>query len=438
MEKRWSPGQPVLAALIALATTLLLIAVSRRRRSRRRSPPGPRGWPVLGCIPVRLGSLPHQTLAKFARKYGPLMSMKLGSVNVVVASSPKMAEESLKTHDRIWASRYTSTAARIVAYDGKDIVFSEYGSRWRYARKIFLLELLTAKRISAFRAARKEEIMRGINEAIDRSCGGVKPVSMDMILGKIATNSITRMLMNEGSLSEKAAKIKSSNDFQHTIKEAFSVLSTFYLGDYIPWLARFDPLCEKKKMYAVSKKCDELFQTILDDHKIKLEAARSQPEVVTADKDKEQDLVDILLTRPRDSDGQYLTELEMKALIMDVIFGGTDTNASSTEWGLSELLRNPDVMDKAQAEMDSVVGIERLLEEPDLPNLPYLYAIVKETFRLHSVGPVLVPHMSTEDCEVQGYKIPAKSRLFVNIYAIQRDPEVYERPLDFYLEIFRC
>ncbi|KAL3691704.1 hypothetical protein R1sor_005355 [Riccia sorocarpa] len=432
MENRsLNGGQAVLTALVGLAITVLLIALTRRR-SRNRMPPGPWGWPVLGCLP-RLGRLPHQTLAKFAEKYGPLMSMKLGSANVVVASSPKMAEEFLKNHDKIWASRYAPTGAKIVGYNGSDIAFSEYGPRWRYARKIFMLELLTAKRISVFQAARKEEICGGINDALTMSQNGKLPVRMDLILGKIAGNIITRMLMNEGSLSEKAARIKDSHAFQQALRDAFEVVTNFYLGDYVPWLDRF---CSKTQMYAVAKKCDELFQAILDDHKMKLGTAPGQSETVTTDQNKVQDIVDVLLTRPRDGDGQYLTEMEMKAIILDVLFGGTETNAVTVEWGLSELVRNPRVMEKAQAEMDSMVGKERLVEESDLPNLPYLNAIVKETFRLHPIAALLPAHMSMEDCEIQGYKISAKTRLLVNIHAIQRDPDVYERPLDFYPERF--
>ncbi|KAL3691707.1 hypothetical protein R1sor_005358 [Riccia sorocarpa] len=305
------------------------------------------------------------------------------------------------------------------------------GPRWRYARKIFMLEPLLAKRVSGFQAVRKEEICGGINDALTMSQKGTQPVRMDLILGKIAGNIITRMLMNKGSLSENAAKIKNSHAFQQALRDSVRVGTNFYLGDYVPWL---DPFCSKKEMYAIAKKCDELLQTILDDHKMKLGTAPGQ--TVTTDQNKVQDIVDVLLTRPRDGDGQYLTEMEMKAIIMDVFFGGTETNEVTVEWGLSELVRNPHVMEKAQAEMDSMVGKERLVEESDLPNLPYLNAIVKETFRLHPVAALLPAHMSMEDCEIQGYKIPAKTRLLVNIHAIQRDPEVYERPLDFYPERF--
>ncbi|KAL3691699.1 hypothetical protein R1sor_005350 [Riccia sorocarpa] len=225
----------------------------------------------------------------------------------------------------------------------------------------------------------------------------------------------------------------SSNDYRQAQKDAFEVTTDFYLGDYVPWLDRF---CSKKKMYAAAKKCDELFQAILDDHKKKLGIAAGQSETVTPDQIQVQDVVDVLLTRPRDGDGQYLTEMEMKGIILDILFGGTESNAVTVEWGLSELVRNPHIMEKAQAEIDSMVGRERLVEESDLPNLPYWISIVKETLRLHPAGTLLPAHMSMEDCEIQGYKIPAKTKLFVNVHAIQRDPGVYERALDFCPERF--
>ncbi|KAL2628996.1 hypothetical protein R1flu_013682 [Riccia fluitans] len=82
--------------------------------------------------------------------------------------------------------------------------------------------------------------------------------------------------------------------------------------------------------------------------------------------------------------------------------------------------------------MDLVVGRGRLVEESDLPNLPYLLNdIVKEIFRLHPVeARLMVPHVSAEDCEIQGYKIPAKGILFLSVckHHPVRDPEQCKRP----------
>ena len=118
------------------------------------------------------------------------------------------------------------------------------------------------------------------------------------------------------------------------------------------------------------------------------------------------------------------------------MFGaGTETSATTIEWGLAELIKHPEMMRKAREEIESVVGNDRLVEESDIPNLPYVHSIVKETMRLHPTGPLIV-RQSTQDCNVKGYHIPAKSTLFVNVWAIGRDPNYWENPLEFKPERF--
>ncbi|KAL5997459.1 hypothetical protein ACLOJK_008389 [Asimina triloba] len=109
---------------------------------------------------------------------------------------------------------------------------------------------------------------------------------------------------------------------------------------------------------------------------------------------------------------------------------GTDTSAITTEWALAELINHPDVFKKARDEIDSVVGESRLVEESDLPNLLYLQTIVKETLRLHPTGPVILRE-AIEDCKIDGYDVPAKTQVFVNVWALGRDPEQWTNPLEF-------
>ncbi|PPR87319.1 hypothetical protein GOBAR_AA33369 [Gossypium barbadense] len=114
---------------------------------------------------------------------------------------------------------------------------------------------------------------------------------------------------------------------------------------------------------------------------------------------------------------------------------GTDTSSVTIGWGIAELINHPNVMEKVQTEIDSVVGRNRILEESDISNLPYLQAIVKETLRLHPGGPLVVRE-STEDCVIGGYEIPEGTRLFVNVWALGRDPNQWENPLEFLPERF--
>ncbi|KAI3750207.1 hypothetical protein L2E82_20836 [Cichorium intybus] len=130
-----------------------------------------------------------------------------------------------------------------------------------------------------------------------------------------------------------------------------------------------------------------------------------------------------------------LTRENIKAFILDIIAAGTDTSAITTEWALSELINHPNIMKKVVEEIDQVVGKERLLQESDIPNLPYLQAIVKESLRLHPSAP-LIQRLSTEDSIIGGYHIPAKTPIFFNVWSVGRDPSHWENPLEFRPERF--
>ncbi len=118
-------------------------------------------------------------------------------------------------------------------------------------------------------------------------------------------------------------------------------------------------------------------------------------------------------------------------LLQDMIGGGTDSSAITMEWALTELIRHPKIMKRAQEELDTVVGRTRLVLMSDLPNLPYLHAIIKENFRLHPALPLGVPHLNTKDVQILNYKIPANTTVIVNIWAIGRDSKVWKKPLEF-------
>lgn len=103
---------------------------------------------------------------------------------------------------------------------------------------------------------------------------------------------------------------------------------------------------------------------------------------------------------------------------------------------MSLLLNHPQVLHKAREELDAQVGLERLIVEDDLTNLPYLRNIIHETFRLFPPVPILMPHESSEYCKIGGYDIPRGTMLFVNAWAIHRDPEVWEDATSFKPERF--
>ncbi|KAL3039291.1 hypothetical protein AAZX31_01G177400 [Glycine max] len=166
-----------------------------------------------------------------------------------------------------------------------------------------------------------------------------------------------------------------------------------------------------------------LFQGLIDEHRNKNE------------ENSNTNMIDHLLSL-QDSQPEYYTDEIIKGLIMVLIVAGMETSAIALEWAMSNLLNNPEVLEKARIELDTQIGQERLIEEADVTKLQYLHNIISETLRLHPPAPLLLPHFSFEDCTVGGYEVSHNTMLFVNAWTIHRDPELWIEPTSFKHERF--
>lgn len=119
-----------------------------------------------------------------------------------------------------------------------------------------------------------------------------------------------------------------------------------------------------------------------------------------------------------------------------MLLAGTDTSSITLEWAMSNLLNNPNILKKAKNELDTHIGQNRLVDEPDISKLPYIQNIIYETLRLHPPAPLLVPHMSSEDITLGKYNFPKNTILLVNVWDIHRDPKLWSDPTCFKPERF--
>ncbi|KAI3825703.1 hypothetical protein L1987_07274 [Smallanthus sonchifolius] len=126
----------------------------------------------------------------------------------------------------------------------------------------------------------------------------------------------------------------------------------------------------------------------------------------------------------------------IKAIILDLFLAGTDTTFASLEWAICELLRHPQAMKELQQEALKIGQGRSMIAEDDLEKMPYLKAVIKETLRLHTLVPLLVPRESTQDVKILGYDIPSGTQVFINAWAIARDPSKWEAPEEFKPERF--
>ncbi|XP_020189218.1 flavonoid 3',5'-hydroxylase 1-like [Aegilops tauschii subsp. strangulata] len=417
--------------LVVLAIMYVVLHYLTRTilRTKRASPlplaPGPRGYPVVGALPL-LGRAPHRALADLARLHGPIMHLTLGRQGVVVASTPDAARLFLRDHGGSFLDRPADDVApTVLAYGAQDLVFAPYGPRWRRLRRECSLGLLGPQALADWADARREEVGRMVRAMSRRGAGTA--VEVPEFLFCAMANIIGQAVVGRRVLDEAGGE--EAREFKEMVVELMTTAGLVNLGDFLPAVAWMDLQGLGRRMRRLSARLDRVWSGLLSEH-----------EATMADRDREQerrgrqpDLVDRLIACRGDArageDG--VTDLNIKALLNNLFTAGTDTSSSTIEWALAEMLANPAILRRAQAEMDGVVGRDRLLQESDIPHLPYLRAICKETFRLHPSTPLSLPRLSTEPCTVQGYHIPEGTRLLVNIWAIGRDPAVWAEPARF-------
>uniref|UniRef100_A0A0E0KGW3 trimethyltridecatetraene synthase n=1 Tax=Oryza punctata TaxID=4537 RepID=A0A0E0KGW3_ORYPU len=424
------------ATFVTLLLSIAVVSLRGRRRTKALNlPPGPRGWPVFGSLGALAGALPpHRALAALAARHGPLMHLRLGSFDAVVASSADAARLVLKTHDAAFADRARTTAGETIMYNYKGIVHTPYGAYWRMARKLCATELFSPRRVDSYEYIRAEEIQALVRDLFGRAGHAV---AVRERLANATLRNILRM-----SVGDKWSRVYGSADgevFRRTLDEAFEVAGVVSnVGEWVPLLGWLDVQGCRRRMKRLGKMYDRFLEQILQEHEAtKAAAGDGQPAEAACD------LVDVLLQLSEeegnagaDSEAR-LTRDGVKAFIQDIIAGGTESSAVTMEWAMAELLRRPGAITAATDELDRVVGRARWMTERDLPDLPYVDAVVKETLRLHPVGPLLVPHHAREDTVVAGYDVPAGARVLVNVWAIARDPASWpDRPDAFLPERF--
>ncbi|XP_057841414.2 cytochrome P450 71AU50 [Cryptomeria japonica] len=384
-------------------------------RNKYKLPPGPRPWPVIGSLHL-LGKLPHQSLTTLAKKYGSIMFLRLGSIPTVVVSSPAMAKEFLKTHDLVFANRSKSTYGKYVCYDHKSVAFGPYGASWKQMRKLLTVELLTMKRNDSFRFVREEEVSDMIASIWQESRQGAQCVDVKKRLSSLTRNIVCRMF---ASRTYADNELNGGHDFKQIVEEMFVLAGAFCIGDFIPSLDWLDFQGFRRRMQAVHKIFDGFAEKVIDEH-IHHRLEKEKPK----EEDRVKDMVDVMLGMA-ETKNLTISRIDIKAMILDMLNAGTETSVTLIEWAMSELLKNPATLARAQQEIESAVGRDRRVMESDVMSLDYLRCVVKETLRLHAPAPMLL-NESTEGCSVGGYFIPPKTRLFVNVWAIGRDENVWK------------
>ncbi|KAF8054304.1 hypothetical protein N665_1332s0016 [Sinapis alba] len=411
---------------ILLLSLLLIFLISIKflfKNSTRKLnlPPSPAySLPFIGHLHL-LKHPVQRTLLSLSQSLGntPIFHLRLGNRLVYVVSSHAVAEECFTRNDVVLANRPELIIGKHVAYNSTIMISSSYGDHWRNLRRIATVEIFSSHRVSTFVSIRKDEIRRLITHLSRNSLHGFVEVEMKSLLANLAFNNIIMMVAGKRYYGDATEDNDEARIVRALISEAVAGAGAGNLADYLPiirWVTDFE-----KRAKILGKRFDGFLQRLVDEKR--------------AEKERGQTLIDHLLSL-QEIQPEYYTDVIIKGMIMSLVIAGTDTSSITLEWALSNLLNHPEILEKARAEIDDKIGSDRLIDESDIEKLPYLQYIVSETFRLYPAVPLLLPHLSSDDCKVAGYDMPRGTMLLTNVWAMHRDPGIWEEAERFKPERF--
>ncbi|WZZ42961.1 hypothetical protein YC2023_039220 [Brassica napus] len=467
--------------LCSLAAIYIFARFFKKPKDGFDLPPSPPSLPIIGHLYLFLSPLIHKSLQRISNKYGPLLHLRIFNYTILLVSSPTALYEIIKAHDVNMSSRGLAPFKESLTFGTSGFVMAPYGDYWKFMKKLVVMNLTGMQTQQQSRSARAVEVERLYMKLLDKS-RKKESVDIHKEVKGLVSNILFKMTLGRSCLEEnsEAEKVTQLSD------QIFILSKKLFLAHILKEpLEKIGISLYRKETMSVSDKLDELLERIIGERKEKL------------DKDQGTDLLDTLLSAYRDENAEYkLTMNHIKAgmkglkrkrpstgggvssrtrarkavsngnepvreesnpvrgtsvvsLSLDpesegmsavsskeLFVGGTDTSSSTIQWIMAEIINSPNTLRKLRKEIDSVVGRTRMIQETDLPKLPFLEAVFKEGLRLHGPSPLLIRKFQ-EGYKIRGgFYIPENTTLVVNAYAIMRDPNFWEDPDEFKPERF--
>ncbi|CAN1352200.1 Desmethyl-deoxy-podophyllotoxin synthase [Linum perenne] len=403
-------------SFISFITKKLTRPGSTSAQSNKYLPPAPRKLPYIGHIHhfITTAQPPHRRLRQLAEKHGDVIQMDLGEIPHVIVSSAEAAKQVMRTHDISFAQRPFHPHQAKVMYGGINLIHAPYGDYWRQLRRIATLELLTARRVESLRRVREVEVLnlvRDISDHADISGHSGSAIDLSKKLFNMTYCIISRAVFGDVS-GEQEEFIKVAEEMV-LHGGGFGISFLFPSSKVVQKMFGMQEWLDR-----MHEGVDRLAGSIIRQHREKRAALM---------KAETEDLLDVLLNLQEDETtlGFNLSNDCIKAFMLDLFLAGSETPSALIEWTMSEMMKHPKVLHKAQSEVRKMFASQGRVDEAKIQELDYFRMVIKETLRLHTPAPLVLPRECREECQIGGYDIPLKTAVVVNVWAIARDPRYW-------------
>ncbi|KAJ4978455.1 hypothetical protein NE237_009235 [Protea cynaroides] len=433
MDQAWWYSLVLLFFFLLASTKLFLL----KQTPVNHLPPSPFALPIIGHLHLIKGSL-HRTLSSLSNKYGPVLHLQFGFRTVFVITSPSAVEECFTKNDIIFANRPRLLSGKHLNYDYTTIGAASYGHHWRNLRRFTALQIFSMNCLNKSSLIRQDEIRLLLGKLFKDAQHGFAKVELKSRFSELAFNIIIRMVAGKRYYGDDLEDLEEASQFRDIISENFELSGASNPGDFVPFLQWIDYYGLERRMLTLKAKTDTFLQSLIDECRCSRESNSScslQSGNSTLQEETKTTMIDVMLSL-QETEPENYTDTTIKGIILILLIAGTDTTSVTIEWAMSLLLNHQEVLKKAKAELHTNVGHDRLMDESDLPRLPYLQGIINETLRLFPAVPLLSPHESSDDCTIGEFDVPKGTVLIINAWAIHRDPKLWEDPNSFKPERF--
>ncbi|KAH7929989.1 cytochrome P450 [Leucogyrophana mollusca] len=412
-----------LAAVAAIFAVALVIVNHNKKGERPPLPPGPPPLPIVGNVSgIDLGA-PWLSYAKWGRLYGDLVYTRFFSQVIIIVNSEKVAKDLLDRRSHNYSDRpFLPTIAPFGL--GFNTVLFRYGPLWRFHRRLFH-QALRPQAALAYRPMQMQkgfQLLKGILETPENYVD-----HLHLHSGSIIMSAVYNYEAEDGDdpflrLIQRAVDIV----IEDVRPELSSILGAFPILLNVFNLPSWVPGIRLNKRAAESRECVRQW----------VEKPFQYTEETMAAGTATPSLVSNALRKIEGEDQSGEVRQVIKDVAATAFAAGAETTNSTLRAFILAMVLYPEVQERAQKLIDSVVGSERLPNFDDRSSMPYLEAILRETLRWHPTFPLSLPHAPVDDDIYNGYLIPKGAMIIPNVWAMSHDESVYPNSHEFIPERF--
>ncbi|EJT98961.1 cytochrome P450 [Dacryopinax primogenitus] len=369
-------------------------------RSQRLLPPGPNPIPLIGRTRFPIEHL--EAFKSWAEKYPDIMTLRIRGQNVIIVNSLCAANDILE-------KRATSTSIRPQRPMCHDLV--------GYKNSTSQTNDMVQHKIYHFWAVEERELRKATLYMLN------VPGDSTKALRRAMSAIVFYVAYGYNIETDGDAFVNRITDYMKVYQRLLRPAD--FLVDILPPLKHLPegfPGAGFKRTASKWRKSKE------DIHNVPFEQVKCDMASGNAMPSFTQHLLEEM---PEQKGTNKYTEECIKLAASSIYTGGNDNNTSSVQSMMAAILLFPQVQDKAQAELDRVIGRDRLPSVKDLDDLPYCGAIVQEILRWQPPTPFALPHALDRDEEFQGYILPKGATIMANVWAMTRNPTSYPSPEEF-------